>query len=428
MYHTSNSCSRPHIHQMRASRRIPSEIWTEIIMHAFYFPLIFDDPESPKFGWSRESGYWESERQRGTLRLVCHSWKDLVDKRSNRLVQMWDFVNNEMPNEVLFKAERIMFNIPRECGSWKKSHICKIATCGYSVWLKGAVHENDYRDWLPNWHKAHEEVLCRAFHKATQENGRISNVQAIRFPFSELQLINSSSPHMTSLHSNLLSLELFDIQANTSIQLISLAFPRLTHLGIRKIPMEVLDLDKVNIEFKNLQSFNFFASTQNLEAVAFARWKLPSLLTLRLSEISAPTRQFTAAVSSVNERLECLIVEETVEEFLADEEFWTDFPRLKVVSWLPQAGTLSRPPVGHPLQTLICDVRLFAYSSPNAVTLWLDECPSIQKVKLYFTREWLYGRLDTFARRLHMGLLPQLKKYVELGVRIVDKNDVLLIG
>lgn len=422
---TSTSCSRPHTNQMGAIERIPSEIWTIIIMQPFYFPLIFDDPDSLEFVWLGQPGYWESERQRGTLRLVCHSWKDLVDKKSHRLIQMWDFVYHEMPNEVLLKAERIMFDLPRECGSWKKSHTCTDSTCRDLLWLKGAVRINDYR-WSPNWRDPHKEVLSRAFHNATQENSRISNVQAICFPFSELQLSILSPPHIISLHSNLLSLELRDIRANTSIRFISLAFPRLSHLGIRKKPMEALDSDTVSIEFKNLRSFNFFVSTETLEAVAFAKWKLPSLSTLRLSEISTSARRFTAAVSSVNSILERLIVEQTSTEFLADEEFWSDFPSLKVVSWSPEVGALFSPPIEHPLHTLLYDVRFHTHYSPNAITLWLDKCPSIQIVKLYVTREWLFDAMDGVAQMLRMELLPQLRKYNKRGVQILDINGVPL--
>lgn len=102
----------------RAVNRLPVECWHEILRQAISVPFFFDvDPleTNPAAVFRRfydEAPYWESEKTRTSLKLVCSFWNAFLEQYDYRYIKASHHTRN-VPPEALQKAVRISLDMCR---------------------------------------------------------------------------------------------------------------------------------------------------------------------------------------------------------------------------------------------------------------------------------------------------------------------------
>ncbi|PVG00651.1 hypothetical protein CPB86DRAFT_754532, partial [Serendipita vermifera] len=91
----------------------PVEIWHKILKYAISVPLFFDsDPAEMSdidsiVDYSWESSYWQSERDRHSLRTVCKAWDAFLKPYAHQFIDMMDVCHDIVPESALPLAIRI---------------------------------------------------------------------------------------------------------------------------------------------------------------------------------------------------------------------------------------------------------------------------------------------------------------------------------
>jgi hypothetical protein len=95
---------------------LPLEIWQMILRYSISVPDFLDPDEGldrfppwvvAERGWSADSGYYEAERKRNTLRRVCKSWNEYLERYAHRFVRMSDVIHGIIPLECLRTAIKL---------------------------------------------------------------------------------------------------------------------------------------------------------------------------------------------------------------------------------------------------------------------------------------------------------------------------------
>lgn len=397
------------------SARAPIEIWTEILLGAFEIPMAIGPNHSIICRWDTEFDYWKSERQRCVLRLVCHSWKAAVDRRSYRLVQMWDFVENSLSDDILMSAERIMFNLPSRSGSWSArknpAHNSNLVPQNWK-WLDG-TKPMAYGWW---WLK-HQILLLQRFLTVVSTHPSPAKVQALHLVLYDPSIVKENFSALCSLK-NLISLELEGVSSCAELDLISMAFPQLIHLSLHILDSYRPEFGSFKtVSFPSLRFFRYTGTPHHLRKMNFAAWHLPALETLALSELYR-TETTVSLLSPFGKTLRCILFgDNTSPRCLLDERIWNCFPNIQIIGWdVPGNQITESPPVDYTFSTLLID----PLQNPDDIQTWLEKCPSIKRVKVLSSWTGL-----NLLNEDQEGLIKALER-VGNGVEVVDLNEVLL--
>lgn len=408
-----------------AHKRTPVEIWSTILSLVFEFPL--DTEPNPRHQRATEHEYWISEQQRGTLRLVCRTWRDIVDQKTHRFLYMWDFVDLELPPSVLRNAQKISFTLPSLTGCRHTGSRCSSPGIITSFkwlaekWPEGFQGRSFER--IAYWKNAHRKLLSETFiHHISTTTAQL-RVQTISHPSDKCIFnLDAATWETVGRFSNLTTLELGEGPTVEELQFILSPLQHLVHL--RFYLHQTSSCPTIKISLPNLQSLQFRGHLSALRDLHFSEWNLPSLQHINFIITYLSLESIFQAVSPFKENLKSLQVgpEVQVNGRVIDDQVWDYFPNLELLDWLT-TQVAQGPPDGHPPSTVLYD-PLRPYHSriepPAVLERWLTLCPSIRKLKVM--TKWR-GLLANYTSRDLMDLVDLIGNRFATGLSVVDIDE-----
>lgn len=425
---------------MAASTRAPAEVWSLILYSTFefylgcdYMPNIYEDQP-------RVRDYWATERQRCLLRLICKSWKECVDKKQHRLLEIWDFLYHKMGDGTMLKAECVLFNLPHHCGRWNCRGCENMDT---QLWLKGFGDPfvRPFRSQgrqinlrfaeKMQWTHFHIRKFIKVFLDFHSRYPKDLRAQAIRSSkYINIEDVISSSP---KVYSSIISLDIAAPTSHLGISNLSTAFPQLVHLGLfTSDPIsEILPSNSLDstIRFPYLESFITTFDSRDLIALGFSSWRIPRLKYLQLP---GPPHSLDTLINLLGPHSKCLrslyFSFCGMVQFSMDEQLWDLLPKLESIDWVLPSETIIYLPESHPLSMFLLNPRTLHALHYSALVEGVDALLEKRHLKLKFWFPW-----DTFCIR-DGNFSPNriyrpdwhidINKWAKMGIEIVDINDV----
>lgn len=348
-----------------------------------------------------ESIYWSVERQRCVLRLVCREWRDCVDIKSHRLLHLWDFERYSLPETVLFKAQRIILDLPRHvCGCWTSS--CR---CGSSDrrWL-GGMQNNDTITWgRATWH----HLVSR-----WKTLGSNSKAQALEISIGlgiDILYAKSGVLHFISHMKSIVHLNI-DTGVSATFLKTASSLPKLAYL---RLILEGNLPFPTNLQFNSLLFLSLMDHSSVYGTDGFNGWGLPQLRHLRLT-IRGGDGADSYSFASIAAQLASF-------QFNCgksiNDEFWTKFSGLVQIH-IPYSvrGEFSVPPEDHPLSVIVVPgiTRVSNLIFLAKVCDWASRCHGIQT--FHFNGVWT---------SLFSGILPSEIFSIEIEILIQNCTNLV---
>jgi hypothetical protein len=311
----------------------PVEIWHKILKYTISVPLFLDPNPTETYGidsiidYSWESSYWEAERTRHSLRVVCKSWDIFLKRYAHRFVNMTDVCHGMVPDTVLPFAIRISLRLNLSCG-------CEAFCTGTEprTVLKSRVMERLEKAIV---------ALGNLYGPDMMWNLEILSEQLTK-DRRELELLRHRAPRLSALVNN----ETYDLSINNTFA------ESLNVLSIDDIwdwepiiPAGVLRLSNLTTLYLSVPSLDFY----------FKGWSLPSLKHLsidwstRSSDTHSAVNKLLEMLEQVGEGLETLYFRKYKPESIpVPQRLWKLCPRLLRVQ-MP-CNWAEMPPLGHPVR------------------------------------------------------------------------------
>jgi hypothetical protein len=308
--------------------KLPIEIWENILEHVIHVPFIFDASCEAKnfhrFLALQEAAdeksielYWAAEVERAKLRLVCRTWKDLLDRHSLR------WIHRDFQAEAIGPGtQRLDFNTLeyiKDITDGIKTHPQLLSSCQFETNLS---------------------VICIK-DQANKASILFENARKL--------------PHVRSInYINDLGLRILDLP-RSFVDGLQESFAQLTSLAITGGDVEG-PLVLPNLEVLSI----------NVTEFPVEQWWFPSLQHYHLGWRYTMVENFsTSWVPGPSTRLLSLYLRGPDKTIEADEQFWEDFPSLQFLGMpLANLNLDVDLPSMHPLSTLfLCECITDSYGS-----------------------------------------------------------------
>ncbi|CCA67112.1 hypothetical protein PIIN_00946 [Serendipita indica DSM 11827] len=426
--------------------QLPRELWETILDAVFDDLLLFEtDPLRHFLTDRRILSKWHTEnsedafyRQRATLRLVCHSWRDYVDSDGvkYRYTRLWDIhIYDEATIVQLSRARRIAGPhyptiIER---NRRKPHL---KDHGYQISL-------DQRIMVELGLTLQSRLL----------GARILSTCTARLSHLVIKESPESFANLETLHLDLGFL-FWPGPPLEMLDKITKNFRRLVFLWL-ELGTRFTFMSSDVLELPHLRTLIITAGS--LSGIPYEKWRLPNLRHLDLSRFgdAREVARFWKGVSAFGKQLEVVIVRvgHRPENLEGLSDILTDCPNIKylgaplvnIVPWCP--------PSNHPLTTLVnTDDETLAFldvgvgSGTDAIDMLIEFCtilanvttireshdweaPEFDRFRGERSKEVVEGSLVTYqdARLFQAadGLVKLAQRMKELSIRFEDKHGRL---
>ncbi|KIM20024.1 hypothetical protein M408DRAFT_310608 [Serendipita vermifera MAFF 305830] len=322
----------------RAVLKTPVEVWQEIIEHVLYYPIAFlTDPYYPGCNFHTAFNEWTDRRrlrklevQRGTLRLVSPSWRDLIDSRSWKYFEPYLCGNTIQQSTWAQSARRLdLDNVCIAIENIIEDSSSRCDECGYKKIHVPAI--SDVTNFNP--HPFRATILSMPFY----EGKLCSKIQ-----YSHLDIYFPNVYSLFAWYRD--SFEMPPLNLLASLTFLSIC------VDIGGVPTQ----DEIIPPFFALKTFHLeILDDERIEFLE--QWEIPLLAHLQISiPSSAPTIAYLftllARIGKNLVRLCLRIYEEYVD---LPGDFWEVMPVLEYFGTTVLKGDSSFPipPVGHSLRT-----------------------------------------------------------------------------
>jgi hypothetical protein len=385
----------------------PVEIWHKILKYAISVPLFFDSNPAETHGidsianYYFELEYWESERIRYSLRVVCRGWNDFLQRYNHRYVRLADVFHERIPLSAIPLAIRLNVEPDSMC---ECKQYCKIRQrlSGEPFWitLKNRMMEvleraivlfdgsQDPQTWNLEILNGQITRTGKDFYYLKQRAPRLASV--VGKAGHDLSDVNSLSDTLFTLTTD------GDWGLDDPVPSDILTLPNLTTLYLCLISMKL----------------------------PVQEWSLPSLRHLSIYYYGSVRDQnvensLVAILQVLGGNLETMYFHSDIEAIPPPQELWKVCPKLlrvqmpyKWVNW---------PPNGHPIRCFRLSAQNLAYHIDFELTRALEFLPHLPaSSNIHQNRSSFEVRLDqTWSR-----VILRSERYIsELALFICDHYD-----
>ncbi|KIM25081.1 hypothetical protein M408DRAFT_26485 [Serendipita vermifera MAFF 305830] len=325
----------------RAVLKTPVEVWQEIIEHVLYDPIAFlTDPYYPGCNFHTAFNEWTDRRrlrklevQRGTLRLVSHSWRDLIDSRSWKYFEPYLCGNTIQQSTWAQSARRLdLDNVCIETKNIIGDSSSRCDECEYEQIYIPAISD------VPNFNPP----LFRAtITRMALYDGEICS----KIQYSHL---DTYFPNVRALFAGYSNGRMIHVQP------LSL-FSRLTFLSLFVPWIVEPNPNEVAPRFPALRTFHL--DLEDGKSIDFLKqWEMPLLAHFQVSiQVSHPSlTPLFSLLTRIGKGLVRLCIRIDDDYVILPDDFWKIMPMLKYfgTSLLRHDSTHPMPPSDHSLRTL----------------------------------------------------------------------------